>query len=120
MKSKMPCPPASMPVIRFDHATGPRAHQLREVGHFPFLHESLQQLRIHAIDTEDDQLLFAVPGWPSLTAKHRSDSSQQCQRQQEAPPFQSTRPSAIASVRGGASGDPEGPTQYQTTPEFKV
>ena len=40
---------------------GPRAHQLREVGHFPFLHELVQELGIHAVDAENDELVVALP-----------------------------------------------------------
>jgi len=65
--------------------------------------------------------LFAVPGLSSLAAKKRSESGQQRQRsQQEASSFRSTSASAIANVRGDASADREGHTQYQTTAEFEV
>ena len=35
--------------------------QSGEVWHPPFVHELLQELRIHAVDAEDDQLLFSMP-----------------------------------------------------------
>lgn len=36
--------------------------ELGEVGHLAFAHEPVQELRIHAIDAENDQALTAVLG----------------------------------------------------------
>jgi hypothetical protein len=71
-----------------------------EVAHLPLLDKLLQELRIHAINTEDDQLLVAVPGLGSLAGEQRSDHSQQHQRsQQEAHLFQSITPSAVIEIK---------------------
>ena len=35
--------------------------QLREVGHLALTHELAQELRVHAIDAQDNQALIAVP-----------------------------------------------------------
>ena len=35
--------------------------KFREVGHFSFTHELLQQLRIHAVDAQNDEALISVP-----------------------------------------------------------
>ena len=56
-------------------------HELGKIRHFAFLDESLQQMRIHAIDAEDDHLIVTVPATGPLTGQHGHSASQQQQRE---------------------------------------
>jgi hypothetical protein len=55
--------------------------QLGEVRHLPRLHEAVQQLRIHPVDPEDDELLLSMPlAVGSLTRIEQEGQSTQRQR----------------------------------------
>ena len=98
MKSKMPCPPAFIPVIKFDHATGlcggmlvvsrrndPCEASLEKLGILPFVHELLQELRIHAVDAEDDQLLLSLPVAARMLAREQQGSGGKDQQSSKYP-----------------------------------
>src|SRR5262249_53880510 len=59
--------------------------QSREVGHFAFLHELVEQARIHAVNAQYDEPLLAVPavgGCPMEKGEPGADASQHDQRTQ--------------------------------------
>src|ERR1700737_1861272 len=73
----MPCPPAIMPVIRFDQAKRSFGGKRGEICHLAFGHEALEQLRVHAVDAENNELLIAMPFRRALAGeKQRSRSAQ--------------------------------------------
>ena len=45
--------------------------ELGEVRQFALRHPSLGQLRIHAVETEDDDLLLEPLGWRTAAARNR-------------------------------------------------
>lgn len=54
-------------------------HQPGKVRHLPFLHEFVQELGIHAVDAENDELVLAVP----VAAGALAGIEQQCCQQQQ-------------------------------------
>jgi hypothetical protein len=51
--------------------------QLGEVRHLAFANKSSQQLRVHAINAKDDELVMAMPTRPTASARHQQHAAEQ-------------------------------------------
>ena len=95
MKSKIPWPPAFIPVIRFDHATGlcggmlvvkrrndPCSRQPGEIRHLALRHELREQVRIEAIDAQNNHFPGAKRSAARVLAGEEQAQARRAQKQQ--------------------------------------
>ena len=76
-------PPDSAAECWWSAAERSLLRQRRKIRHLALGHELLQQLRVHAVDAQNDELLIAVPG--VCVTRERGRCEAQYKRQPEFP-----------------------------------